>query len=140
VDGVQYVRGLLITLAASVILTGCGKAAASEPDSGNPAHCAAALNMAAAWNEKDKSSPHPEWTAQYRAGMLYEIEKIKKGGRSVEGAKAESLAFTRAYYKDPRMPSFVLECVRAEAQDSNFRAELPRLMEAASQSSGRTAR
>jgi hypothetical protein len=92
--------------------------------------------MAAAWNEHDKSSPHPEFTDQYRAGMAYEIEKIKRSGRSVDEAKAESEVFTKAYWKDPRMPSFVLECVRAEAQDPNFRTELPRLMEVARRPSG----
>jgi hypothetical protein len=129
-------RGVLVITGACLFLTGCGSAAASEPDSRNPAHCIAALNMAAAWNENDKSSPHPEWTEQYRAAMVYEMEKLKKSGRSVEDAKAEGVAFTKAYWKDSRMPSFVLECVRAQARDPNFKAELPRLMEIARHTSG----
>ena len=124
-------RGVLVITGACLFLTGCGSAAASEPDSRNPAHCIAPGDEIARLER-----PHPEWTEQYRAAMVYEMEKLKKSGRSVEDAKAEGVAFTKAYWKDSRMPSFVLECVRAQARDPNFKAELPRLMEIARHTSG----
>ena len=116
-------RSVLAIIPVSIVLASCGSARAAEPDSGNPAHCVAALNMAAAWNENSKSSKHPEWTSQYRAGALYLIAKINKSGGSLEESKAQAAASTKTYWKDSRMPSFILECVKSLAKDPEFRAQ-----------------
>ena len=121
-------RRVLAIVLISVVLAGCGNATAAEPDSRNPVHCAAALNMAAVWNESDIPSAHPDWAPQFRAHALYEIEKIRESGLSDKEAKAKEVAFTKDYWKDDRMAALAVECVRHNAQDPRFRAERRRLM------------
>ena len=40
---------LVLTIAASMALASCGKAAAITPDPSNPAHCIAAFNYGSYW-------------------------------------------------------------------------------------------
>jgi len=119
-------RGVLAIVAASIVLSGCGRAVAAAPDSRNPAHCIAALSMAQAWNDTDKSSRHPEYSAQYRAIATYEIEKVRKSGGSVDATIKEAVAFNHAYNKDPRVVEVLVACLKAAAQDPNLRPLVPR--------------
>jgi len=118
-------RGILTIAAASLVLNGCGKAVAAAPDSRNPAHCIAALTMAQAWNDADKSSPHPEYSAQYKAIAAYEMEKVKEGGGSVEDTIKEAVAFNHAYHKYPRAVDVLVGCLKAAAKDPNLRPLVP---------------
>jgi hypothetical protein len=118
-------RRVLLVAVGSVALSGCGSAGAAELDSRNPAHCIAALNMAAVWNENSKTNHKPGWSEQYRAGMLFLTQKINKSAGSLEQAKEDEVAFTKTYSEDPRMPEFIFECSKALARDPNFKGELP---------------
>jgi hypothetical protein len=119
-------RGVLAIVVASALLSGCGKAVAAAPDSRNPAHCIAALSMAQAWNDADKSSRHPEYSAQYRAIAQYEVDKIRKSGGSVHDTIEESVAFNHAYAKDPRVVDVLMGCMKNAAKDPNLRPLVPR--------------
>ena len=114
-------RGVLAITAAAIVMSGCGKAVAAAPDSRNPAHCIAALTMAQAWNDADKSSRHPEHSAQYRTIVEYEVEKIRKSGGSVHDLIEEAVAFNHAFKDDPRVADIVMECLRTAAKDPKVR-------------------
>jgi hypothetical protein len=119
-------RGVLAIAAGSMVLSGCGKAVAAAPDSRNPAHCIAALTMAQAWNDADKSSRHPEYSAQYKAIAAYEVEKIRRSGGSVDDTIEEAVAFNHAYHKDPRVVDLLVNCLKIAAEDPNLRPLVPR--------------
>ena len=118
-------RNGLAILVVSTFLGGCSKAGAAPPDSRNPAHCIASLTMAAAWNDADKSSRHPEYSAKYRAIAAYEVEKIRKSGGSVHDVIEQSVAFNHAYAKDPRVVDVLVGCLRAAAKDPTLKPLVP---------------
>jgi hypothetical protein len=81
--------------------------------------------MAQAWNDADKSSRHPEYSAQYRAIAAYEVEKIRRSRGSVDDTIEEAVAFNHAYHKDPRVVDLLVECLRAAAKDPQLRPLVP---------------
>ena len=85
-------------VAVCVVLAGCGKAVASEPDSHNPAHCYAALNFANFWLRK--GGEHTDEVAEGEARMLFEMNKSRSSGRSSNDFLADSQALTRAHGND----------------------------------------
>jgi hypothetical protein len=82
--------------------------------------------MAQAWNDADKSSRRPEYSAQYRAIATYELEKVRKSGGSVRATIEEAVAFNHAYSKDPRAVDVLVACLKAAAKDPNLRPLVPR--------------
>ena len=122
------VRGLIVA-ATLVSLAACGKADAIVPDSGNPAHCVAAFNYANYWMRVGKS---PERATAMLARAMYEIDKIKSNGGSVEDAKAEGMALTKAYAEDTKkMDALFIACGKAQDADPQFRARLAKFLAAA---------
>lgn len=115
-------RAVIVVIAAGTALAGCSKAFAAQPDSRNPAHCIAAMNFSAYW--LGRGNKYPDQVAEVRARWLFEGQKIKASGRSVDAAKAESAALTRAYGNNlEKMNALGAACAKAEDQDPRFQAE-----------------
>jgi hypothetical protein len=120
-------RAFPIFVVAATALAGCAKASAAEPDSRNPAHCIAAMNFSAFW--LGKNNKYPEKVTEVRARALFEAQKIKASGGSMEAAKAESDALTRAFGNDlEKMNALSLACGVAQDRDPRFKAEIPALI------------
>jgi hypothetical protein len=119
-------RSLLI-VGVCVLLAGCGKAVAAEPDSRNPAHCYAALNFGNYWLRK--GGEHADKVAEGEARMLFEMKKSRSAGRSGDDFLADGQALTQAYGNDrDRMNALLLGCLQAEEADLDFHREFPNLL------------
>jgi hypothetical protein len=124
---VQIMRTILATSLICVSVAGCGSAAAVQPDSSNPAHCIAAMNFSAYW--LGKGNKFPAKVVNVRARGLFEAQKIKASGGSLDDAKGEAVALTKAYGKDlDKMDDLFLACAQAEDRDPAFQAQLPDLL------------
>ena len=110
-----------------VLLAGCGKAAAAEPDSRNPAHCYAALNFGNYWLRK--GGEHTDMVIEGEARMLFEMNKSRSTGGSGDDFLADGKALTQAYGNDrDRMNALLLGCLQAEQADPEFHREFPNLV------------
>ena len=113
----------LVLVIASTLLTACGSAHGSQPDSSNPAHCIAALNYGNYWLAKGGKR---EMVTRGNARILFELEKLKRSGRSFEDAKVESARVTKSYANDPdRMDALLRNCLAGEIADAEFYKEWP---------------
>ncbi len=117
-------------VAVCVVLAGCGRAVAAEPDSQNPAHCYAALNFGNYWLRK--GGEHADMIEVGEARMLFEMNKSRSSGRSGDDFLADFGALTRAYGNDrDRMNALLLDCLKAEEANPEFHRQYPNLLELA---------
>ena len=108
----------------------CGQAGATAPDHNNPAHCIAAYNYGAFWLSQDASS-QPKVAAEIAKG-IYEMNKIKASGASVDAAQLESERLSKAYAKDSTaMDALYQDCTEALRADAEFRRQFQTLLQQA---------
>jgi hypothetical protein len=120
-------RPVVAALAVSIILTGCGRAVAAQPDNKNPGHCLAALNYGNFW--LGKGGDHTDMIQQGTARGMFEMLKSRSKGQSKEEALAEGVALTKAYGNDrDKMMALLEACMLAEDADPQFQTEYPRLL------------
>lgn len=123
-------RGLVLVIMASMAIGACGKAEAIAPDHTNPAHCIAAFHYGAYWLSH-KESYRPKVAVEI-AKSIYEMNRIKAAGQSVERAKAESERVTKAYAENNEaMDDLYNGCSNALQGDAEFKRQLPALLQLA---------
>jgi len=116
---------LSIAILVSLALAGCGSVAAATADSKNPAHCVAAINHTNYWLRKSDNS---ELVLNGLARAVFELDKIRASGASLEKAKAQAEALTQSLQDPEKMNALALECLTAQDRDPQFQKELPRLL------------
>jgi hypothetical protein len=117
-------RAVLAVMAASVCLSGCGKAAAAVPDSRNPAHCIAAY----AYGEyKFKSVNNTKELTELMARSAFELRKAVASGKSQSDVISEAHSFTTSFISEKnkdKIGDLFIACGHAEDNDPRFRAEI----------------
>ena len=118
----EIVAGVLV----ATLLSACAKAYATEPNSGNPVHCADAFVY---FHIKAKGrGDRMEAIATMVRGQ-FELEKAQAAGNSMNEIKAATLAFDEANHNDPNVMRLLgVECRDKQNGDPKWHDYQKRLL------------